>query len=84
MTESSLDVKMPTKSEWLAEAKKGGNSGEQRIPSALPATWTLWDEATSMCAALTKASEHCRQTVAELQQRLIELDNMLGKMPKRP
>ena len=73
-------VKMPTKTEWLVEAKK---NGEQQIPAAMSATWTLWQEATSTCQALNKVSEHCRKTVAELQQRLIELENMLGKMPKQ-
>ena len=80
ITEPS-NVKMPTKTEWLAEAKRGQElrGGDGQMPPA----WTLWEEATSMCTALDKVSEHCRRTVVELQQRIIELDNMVGKMSKR-
>ena len=56
------------------------SSREQRAPTSA----TLWLQANDLFAALRDLSDQCRHTANSLEQNLMEIERMLGQMPKQP
>ena len=48
-----------------------------------PDTPTVWARADNLIHALADISDHCRRTANDLERQLMELERMLGAMPKR-
>ena len=72
-------VKMPTKTDWLAQQAVKGH----KTPAEGQQPWSLWEEAISLDGALNRTIAHCQQMRADIQRGLSELERMLGSMPKR-
>ena len=66
------------KAEWL---KTATNPVAQAAKP--PLEWTLWEEAASMMTALDKISAHALATRRMLEANLIELERLIGAVPKR-
>ena len=77
MTEVDKTQATP-KAEWL---KTASNPVTQAAPNP---QWTLWEEANSMMSALDRVAAHVRHTRGELERNLIELERLIGVIPKRP
>ena len=86
MAMTELDKAQATpKADWLKAAVS-----PQPIPAPAKAfdgaqpPWTLWEEANSIMASLDKVAAHIRHTRGELERNLMELERLIGSMPKRP
>ena len=81
---TTTEVKMPTKTEWLAETKKVSGNGGEQLPEPSAPNWTVWQEASSMRASLNNLAEHYRRVADQLEKGLMEGERLIGSMPKRP
>ena len=53
------------------------------VPKAMGESWTLWQEAESMMASLDRVAAQVRHTRTELERNLMELERLIGSIPKR-
>ena len=89
--DKALPKQGPGAPEWLkAAVPKPNPQDAQPLPlgSTAPldgpqSQWTLWEEASSIMAALDRLAAQIRRTRVELENNLMEVERLIGAMPKR-
>lgn len=75
----AMDMPLPTRVDGAGPTVVGGKIMETPIPQE---QWTLWKEANYMFTALDGVAAQIRRTRSDLERNIMEIERMLGSMPR--